>query len=183
MKLLEHIISLKKKNKTLLIAIDGRGGSGKSTLAKYLGQKLSHATIVHLDDFAYPLGGADRQRLLDQVILPLKKNKQARYQRYDWNTKKLAEQQIIQPGGFVIIEGVLTLHDLIVPNYDFKIWIECPAEIGFQRGLSRDKKEYGVDTTKEWIEKWLPEEKKGIAEQKPQKKADYIVDALQMNFL
>ncbi len=44
-----RIKKLKKPNKTVLIAIDGRGGSGKSTLAENLKQKLEDVTIVHLD--------------------------------------------------------------------------------------------------------------------------------------
>lgn len=174
--IVHKIQNLKKPNKTLLVAIDGRGGSGKSTLANNLKQKLENVTIVHLDDFAYPMGGADRQRLLDQVILPLKENKLARYQKRDFETKKLTTWHEIQPGGTVIIEGVITLHDLLEKYYDFKIWIEVPAEVGFQRGLERDRNVYKVDTEKDWKEKWMPEEDKAIAEQKPQEKADYTFD-------
>jgi uridine kinase len=174
--LVQKILPLKKNNQTLLIAIDGRGGSGKSTLAENLKEKLENVTIVHLDDFAYPMGGADRQRLLDQIILPLKVNKVAKYQKRDFKTKELTTWHEIQPDGIVIIEGVITLHDLLEKYYDFKIWIECPAEIGYQRGVARDKNVYGIDTDKEWKEKWIPEEDKAIEEQQPQKKADFIVD-------
>lgn len=179
--LVEKITKLKQPNRTLLVAIDGRGGSGKSTLANKLKESLENVAVVHLDDFAYPMGGADRQRLLDQVILPLKENKVAKYQKRDFKTKELTTWHEIQPGGIVIIEGVITLHDLLEKYYDFKIWIECPAELGFQRGLKRDKEEYGVDTEKDWKENWLPEEEKAIEEQQPQKKADFIVDGTQDN--
>lgn len=174
--LVQKIKKLKQPNKTLLVAIDGRGGSGKSTLAENLKQKLENVSIVQLDDLAYPMGGADRQRLLDQVIIPLKENKVAKYQKRDFGTKKLTTWHEIQPSGIVVIEGVITLHDLLEKYYDFKIWIECSAETGFQRGLKRDRDVYGVDTAKDWKEKWMPEEEKAIAEQKPQEKADYILD-------
>lgn len=173
-KLFQKIKNLQQKEKTLLIAIDGRGGSGKSTLAEKLKQNLPNASIVHLDDFAYPK--TDRERLLNQVISPLKENRPAKYQRFDWGTKQLAEWHEIEPGGIVIIEGVSTLHDILYKHYDFRIWIECPAEIGFRRGVERDKKVYQVDTTKEWLEEWMPEEKKYIEEQKPQKRADFIIN-------
>src|SRR5437868_4209532 len=107
-----RIKKLKKHEKTFLIAIDGRGGSGKSTMAEDLKQRLENVTIVHLDDFAYPMRVADRQRLLDQVILPLKDHKVAKYQKRDFETKELTTWHEIQPGGIVIIEGVITLHDL-----------------------------------------------------------------------
>jgi|SRR5579885_3209087 len=172
--LIQKIKNLSQKQKTLLLAIDGRGGSGKSTLAEKLKQNLQDVTIVHLDDFAYP--NTDRQRLLTQVILPLKENKPAKYQRFDWGTKQLAEWHEIQPGGIVIIEGVSTLHDMLYKYFDFKIWIECPAKVGFQRGVQRDKAVYHVDTTKDWLETWMPEEKKYIDEQHPQERADFIFD-------
>lgn len=171
--LIQKILALPRKRQTLLIAIDGRGGSGKSTLSQKLQEKLPNVTIVHLDDFAYP--DTDRERLLKQVILPLEENKSARYQRFDWGTTQLGEWHEITPGGIVIVEGVSTLHDILYKHFDFKVWIECPANTGFQRGLKRDIDVYKVDTRDEWLNKWMPEEKKYIDEQKPQKRADYIV--------
>lgn len=171
----EKINSLKKEGQTLLVAIDGRGGSGKSTFAHKLQGFLENATIVQLDNFAYPNGGVDRQRVLDQVILPLKSGREAKYQRFDWKTQKLEEWHTIVPGGIVIIEGVLVLHDSLAKYYDIKIWLECPPAVGFARGVKRDKEEYGVDTTRNWLEEWMPEEKQLIAEQNPQQKADIVI--------
>lgn len=170
--LLNKLSSLNKQ--TPLIAIDGRGGSGKSTLADLLHKHFPESTIVHLDDFTYP--DTDRERLLEQVIKPLKSGSTAKYQRYDWGTKQLAEWHDIQPGQMVIIEGVSTLHDLLNSYYDLKIWIECPAEIGFERGLQRDKNLYKVDTTEQWKKEWMPKEKEYIDEQKPQEKADFVIN-------
>lgn len=172
--LVTKITSLPTRRDTRLIAIDGRGGSGKSTLANKLQEKIPKVEIVHLDDFAYP--NTDRQRLLDQVIIPLEENRSAKYQRFDWGSKKLAEWHEIQPGGIVIIEGVSTLHDILYKHFDYKIWIECAPEIGFQRGLERDLNVYKFDTKNDWLNKWMPEEKKYVEEHSPQKKADYIVD-------
>lgn len=180
--LIQKISSLQKedkKDKTVIIAIDGRAGSGKSTLAEKIKQALSNVTVVHLDDFDYP--NTDRERLITHVIIPLKENKHARYQRFDWDTRQLAEWHEIEPGGIVIIEGVSSLHDILYKQFDFKIWIECPAEIGLKRGLERDKKVYKVDPTKDWIEKWMPEGKEYIEKQNPQNRADYIIKSVSEN--
>lgn len=174
LEIVSKINAINKKGGTILVAIDGRGGSGKSTLANKLKEKLSNVFIIHLDDFAYP--NTDRERLLKEVIFPLEQNKSAKYQRFDWGTKQLAEWHEIQPGGIVIIEGVSTLHDTLYNHFDFKIWIECPAEIGYKRGLERDLNVYKVDTKDEWLNEWMPEEKKYIEDQNPKSKADYIID-------
>lgn len=77
---------------TKIISIDGPGGAGKSSLAEQLSQKLGNAPIIYTDDFASwdnPLNWWPR--LLGQVLEPLSHNEIARYQRYDWGTKRLAE--------------------------------------------------------------------------------------------
>jgi uridine kinase len=173
--LLNEIDKLNKTS-TVLIAIDGFGGSGKSTLTEKIKNHFPDATIVHLDDFySHELNRADRERLINQVIKPLKSNQTAKYQRYDWGKKELTEWIEINPGKIILIEGVSTLHDDFNHYYDFRLWIDYPQEEGFKRGLERDKKEYGVDTTDEWLNIWIPQEKEYFKTQKPKQKADLIV--------
>lgn len=171
--LLYKINNLPRRYQTLFIAIDGRGGSGKSKLAKILKQRLSNVSIISIDDYNQSLG---KQIFREQIIIPLKEGKSVRYQRFDWDTQQLAEWYEISPGGIVIIEGVNSLDNVWQKDYDFRIWIECPAEVGFKRGLRRDIKIYKKDTTYDWINKWLPKEKLYIELQKPQEKADSIID-------
>ncbi len=166
------------RQQTLLVAIDGRGGCGKSTLAAHIAEHLAGTSVVHLDDFAYP--ETDRARLLRQVLAPLKADQPARYQRFDWKTKQLAEWVEIAPGGVVIVEGVSTLHPLLRDHYDFRVWLECPPEVGFKRGLHRDQTVFGADTTDEWLNTWMPEERAYIATHRPEECADMVVDGSEM---
>lgn len=124
---------------TRIIAIDGGGGSGKSTLAKRLSVQLDNAYIVHTDDFASlenPLNWLPR--LIEQVLELLSRNRLARYQRYDWGTKRLAEWLTFEPGGVVILEGVSSLRREFRPYLTFGIWVETPQELRLKRGLDRD---------------------------------------------
>jgi uridine kinase len=159
---------------TVLVAIDGRGGSGKSTIAAAVAAALPSARVVHLDDFASPQ--VDRMRLLEQVIVPLKANRAARYQRYDWNAKALADWFDIPTGGVVIIEGVSTLHDVLYEHVDVRVWVDCSAQVGFERGLARDRTVYGVDTHDQWVHEWMPAEQTYVDAQHPQDRADYIIE-------
>ena len=171
--MIQKLNSLRAKSKVFLVAIDGRGGSGKSTLARKLSEAISDIQTIHLDDFATD-PGVDRKRLLDQVLIPLKSGQPTNYQRFDWDTKKLGSWEKVEVKGTIIIEGVSTLHDDLNQHFDFRIWVECPTKIGFERGLKRDRDEFGIDTKEKWLNLWMPEEKKYIDSQNPREKADYI---------
>ena len=78
-----------------LVAIDGRCTAGKTTLAGLLQGKRS-CNVVHMDDFylpfakrtpermAQPGGNMDFERLLSEVLLPLKSGAEALYRPYNW---------------------------------------------------------------------------------------------------
>ena len=140
------------KQSTLLIGIDGCGGSGKSTLARQLRADLQNVTIIHKDDFYLPSSrimktapsekpiGADYDwnRLLNEVLAPLSQDKADYYQRYDWDSDRLAEWHTVPVGGIVIIEGVYTLRQELADYFDLKVWVDCPRDKRLARGLERD---------------------------------------------
>lgn len=174
--LLAKIKSTNRKHLTLLIGIDGFGGSGKSTVAKFLRVNLANASIVEMDDFYSPsLQRADYARVKQQVLEPLARNEKASYQIYEWKTDSLSEFHEIIPGGIIIIEGVYSINKDLAANYDVKIWVDCPAEVGAARGIERDKFEDGIDKTDKWLNIWMPKEKEYVAIEKPQEYADYII--------
>jgi uridine kinase len=74
------------------------------------------------------------------------------------------------------LEGVFALDKKIHEYFDLKIWIDCPAELGFRRGVARDIAGDGVDNSEKWQKIWMPLEKKYVMEQNPKEKADYILD-------
>jgi uridine kinase len=175
--LLEKVKHIQKRNQTLLIGIDGLGGAGKTMLSEALRDNLPNVSIVQLDDFYSPeLNRADRNCVLEQVLLPLEKDAAAKYQIFDWRSNTLTDWHTIEPGGIVIIEGVSALHSDFAEKYDFKIWIDCSPEVGFKRGVERDKIRDGIDNTDKWLNLWMPQEKEYVELEKPQRRADYIVN-------
>jgi len=180
-KLVSSIINdiriLSREKKFLIIGIDGVGGSGKTTLAKILQNELNNSVIVQMDDIYSPqLQASDISRIKNQVFLPLKSGKHAKFQIYDWKTEKLSQWRTIHPEGTLIIEGVYSLDRQIIDYYDIKIWIEYPPELGFERGVKRDINGDGVDNSDKWKKVWMPLEKKYINEQNPKSKADYVIN-------
>lgn len=181
-----NVINEKYKNQsTLLIGIDGCGGSGKSTFAHKLKEALSNATIVRKDDFYLPSSsivnvhpskkpiGADFdwQRLLNQVLEPIKDQKNGHYQRYDWETDKLAEWHAVPVDSIVIIEGVYSIRQELDDKYDFKVWVDCPREIRLSRGLERD----GEGARGIWENNWMISEDIYVETHKPFNRADLVV--------
>ena len=76
------------------LAIDGTSASGKSTLAEAL-EKLYDCSVIHMDDFflqkeqrslerlSEPGGNIDRERFLDEILIPLSRGEQVNYRRFN----------------------------------------------------------------------------------------------------
>src|SRR5687768_15818090 len=119
---------------TVVVGIDGCGGAGKSTLAESLRLLIPEAVVVHTDDFAAWNNPIDWwPRLLEQVLLPISEGQPARYQRYDWTEKRLAEWHDVS-APVVIVEGVTATRKEFRPYLAYKIWVDCPRELRLQRG-------------------------------------------------
>lgn len=183
--IIEKANLLMETRQLVLIAIDGCGGAGKSTLAQFLAAHFSASTIVHMDDF-YKLPAQrataaqstnkpgcdyDIERLVEQVILPLRQNKQAEYFRNDWQSDDLIYDGLIQPKGVIIIEGCYSLLAQLRKYYDISAFVCCDRKTRLARGLARD----GAGALAFW-ENWMAAEDRYLAEQSPEAAADFVID-------
>ena len=113
---------LEAKKDHLLIAVDGRCGSGKSTLGAYLQQKM-HGNLLHMDDFYLrpeqrtpkrreePGGNVDRERFLEEVLLPLHKGTKFTYRPFNcrkWELDQPVEVEARGDGIAVTVPSALT---------------------------------------------------------------------------
>src|SRR5690349_9390665 len=161
-----------------LVAFDGPGGSGKSTIAAEVAERLGpdRAAVVHGDDFYRPMSPEerlllspregydryfDRQRLRDQVLIPLASGAAAHYQRYDWLTGELAPGELHEVAccGVVIVEGVYTARPDLAGYYDLTIWVDAPREVCMRR-LDERGHDHGPGN---WNERWRAAEDHYIA--------------------
>jgi uridine kinase len=154
-----------------LVAVDGPGGSGKSTFAARLARHAG-APLVHTDDFASWDEPIDWwPRLLTQVIEPLVNGHPARYQRYDWADRQLAEWRTVEPCPIVVIEGVTAGRAEWSRHLARTIWIECGRGTRLRRGLERD----GDDQADQWGS-WMAAEDDHYAQDPVRSRASLIVD-------
>jgi uridine kinase len=162
--------SIQSARPTTLVAVDGLGGAGKSHFAARLAAQ-PRLTVVHTDHFASWDAGLDWQRLRHQVIDPLLADRPARFQRYDWDERRLAEWHEISPGGVVVLEGVSSYRLSLADAYDLAIWVGAPREVCLARGLERD----GQSALPLW-QKWMAEEDEYVDREHPESRAGLVVD-------
>lgn len=184
--LIIEIHEISKKRSLYILAIDGRGGSGKSTLASRIQAEFPGSVVVHMDDFYLPSSdrvqlppsqkqiGADYdwERVGTQILKPLTKRGEGRYQRYDWETDTMAEWHVVPAAGLVIIEGTYSIRKELAKYHDFTIWVECPRDQRLKRGLERD----GEDARQMWEDNWMVYEELYVGAQRPQERANLVVD-------
>ena len=171
--LINRILKKSKENKLTIVAIDGMPGGGKSTLLKHVTLKIPSIKVVKMDSFFDVLTNGDNIfRVKKDVLIPLRNNQTAKFKIFDWKKKMLIDEENIDPEGIVLIEGNCSMDKNLINYYDYKIWVDCPPEVGQERALARDG-----ETFKElWINKWIPETITYINEQRPDKKADTVIN-------
>jgi uridine kinase len=172
-KIINEINDLALSKKIFIVAIDGMPGGGKSTLLKHFQKNMNNIQIIRMDDFYNPLQERDDwEKLKKEALEPLRKNKIAKYKIYDWQKSKIVDSIPILPNGIIFVEGICSMKRDLINFYDYKVWVDCPPEVGLKRALKRDKN-YKKDL---WINKWIPETIDYIKKEKPYLKADVIVN-------
>ncbi len=187
--ILQHITRLVEPGQTILVGIDGGAGAGKTTFTKWFAERIRETgtpVSIVLTDLIYrpvaerwagniddmPIGyDLDWERIRDQVILPLRAGKSARFQLYDWVADCLNELIEIDANGVVIIDGVFSLRNELVDYYDLRLWFSCSQEVRVPRLLGRG------DTPQAEIDYWLPMEERYHAVHMPEKSAHLVVDS------
>jgi uridine kinase len=156
---------------TRLVAVDGPGGAGKSTYAVRLAAACE-AQLLHTDDFAsWDTPIQWWPRLEEEVLAPLAADRPARYQRYDWVQKSLAQWRTINPGGVLILEGVSSARAAVRDRLSYSVWVDAPRAIRLSRGLARD----GEEAKPLW-DQWMSVEDAHFAADRTLEHADLVVD-------
>ncbi|OGK15045.1 hypothetical protein A2690_02955 [Candidatus Roizmanbacteria bacterium RIFCSPHIGHO2_01_FULL_39_12b] len=168
--IIHQIQSINELKDFVLVAIDGRGGSGKTTCALLIKHKIPDADIITTDDFLNDeLHKIDINQLELRVLIPFSKGKSAKYLEFDGQKR---EERIVKPKGVVIIEGIYSSHSSLKNYYDMTIWVK--AEDVDKKVEKRDGF-YDED----WEKYHRPNENEYITEDRPQDRANYIINNVQ----
>ena len=179
----EEIKSIRKEKETAIIAIDGRCGSGKTTLANAISEDFN-CNVFHMDDFYLPLekrtkerldesgGNIDRQRFLEEVIVPARNGEAVFYKAFDCKMQSLKASVTMKPKSIVITEGSYSCHNDFYALYDLHIFLTISSETQKERIIKRN----GEDGYKAFENKWIPFEEKYFKEQDVKSKCELIFE-------
>lgn len=146
----------------LTFAVEGGSASGKSTLAGLLSDVYG-CTVFHMDDFflqpqqrtserlAQAGGNVDRERFLEEVLLPHSKGKNVCYRRFDCGSQTIQPAEEMAPTRLTVTEGAYSMHPTLAAYYDFAVFLDIDPALQRKRILQRNGTEWGQRFFDEWI--------------------------------
>lgn len=166
-------LAASRAGQTRWVGVDGWGAAGKTTLARAIAAAPADAVVIHIDDFASPrIPEWDWRRFDAQVVAPLAAGRPARYQRWDWASDTGAEWHEALPGSVVVVEGVSSTRREVRAPWALTVWVDAPLELRLRRAVERD----GAAMLPRWRDDWLPSEEAYVARERPQERADVVID-------
>ncbi len=199
-KIQDKVRRRKSTDSPFVIGITGVDCSGKTFFAAgledYLKQKGLVTQQINLDDFHQPRGIRhatdaddedyyerirhglvfDFQRLIDELLAPISQNKFIAktltlldLQSDEFSLKKRFN---IGPDTIVILEGVYLFLDSLIQYIDYKVFLDVPFDAWRERARVRDPEEVFA----RYETRYLPAQRKYLAQYPPSKIADMIVD-------
>ncbi len=152
------------KNKPFLVGISGRSGAGKTFVIQQLKKLLLpiNTTLVSQDDYYLPITqqqkdkngienfdlptAINHQQLLTDIALLLS-NQVVEKQSYTFNNAATPSHLILLlPNPIILLEGLFIYsYPEIAKHIQYKLFIDCSADICLARRLQRDSSERGYN--------------------------------------
>lgn len=169
-------------NGRVILAIEGGSTSGKTTLASLL-KELYGAAVFHADDyFLQPhqrtkerlseIGGnLDRERLEKEILIPLSKNEEVRFKRYDCQSGRLLAPKKVPTAQLTVIEGAYLMHPDLAPYYDLSVFLKISDEAQRERIVKRNG-----EMAHRFFNEWIPLEKRYFEGFDISSKCDIVIE-------
>lgn len=179
--LIDYLKDLLKTGERKIIAIDGRCASGKTTFAEIIQNNID-CDVVHTDDFflppdkrteerlSTPGGNIDFERLLSEILIPLKNGQDYIYKKFSCKTQSFSKGERITPQNITIVEGSYSCHPELFPYCDLHIFLDIDSATQRERIMSRNK-----DNAHVFFDKWIPLEEMYFNELYIQNKFEIIL--------
>ena len=178
--IMDKIEALQQEKQSLLIAVDGRCAAGKTTFAAYLQEALS-CNVIHMYHFFprpeqqspermnEPGGNVDHERLISEVLVPLRQGGDFSYRLFDCQRQDFGEAVFLKANEVNIVEGSYSCHPALWDYYDLRIFLTIDSE----KQLQRIRKRNGFVHSSDFINKWIPLEERYFAAFNVEERCDY----------
>jgi len=176
-------IEKRKNDFSTIIAIEGGSASGKTTLSEILKTKYNCA-VFHMDDFflrpeqrtkerlSEAGGNVDRERFEKEVLLPLSKNENVLYKKFDCSSKTILSPVEISKTRLCIVEGAYSMHPELQKYYSFSVFLDISPDTQKNRILKRNK----PILQRRFFEEWIPMENKYFSEFDIKNKCNIVIN-------
>jgi len=181
-----RVSELLREKPRIVVAIDGNSSAGKTTAAAQLGALLD-ANVFHMDDYflqphmrtparlSQPGGNVDAERFLRDILLPVSAGKPAHVEPYDCHLDRLLKRKTVAPRAVSIVEGAYSLHPLLAPYYDLKIFYRVAPALQLERIRARN----GEKMLELFRTRWIPLENTYFSTLNIEQSCDITVDSTQ----
>jgi uridine kinase len=163
---IQRIHTLARTASPVIVALDGRSGTGKSTLAEWM---AGHLGGIRVDQDDFYAGGelhewqrltsrekADRvidwRRVREEVLLPLRHGRGARWRPFDWDTMIGLSPETVtaSPSHVVILDGAYSARPELADLIDLCILVTLDDAVRRERLRQRE----GEDLVSAWHAVW-----------------------------
>ena len=127
--------------------------------------------------FAEPGGNLDRERLLEEVLAPLRQGQPISFRRFDCHSLTLLPPVAVAPSPLAVVEGSYSLHPELAPMYDISVCLTLSPELQRRRILARN----GEAMARRFFERWIPLEQAYFDAMKPQTRCSFLIEADQLS--
>lgn len=167
----------------VIIALDGRCGAGKTTLAREL-QRDYGWSVVPMDHFflrpeqrakarlEQPGGNVDYERVLTEVLQPLREGRPAIYRPYHCHSGAFGAPVRVEPAPVVLVEGSYACHPALWDCYDLRLFLTVDPEEQRRRLLARE----GAEKAEAFARRWIPLEERYFAAFDVAGRCDYCME-------
>ncbi len=157
-----HSYPVDEVSGSTIIGVCGGSGSGKTTLARELARVIGgdRTKIISFDSYYHDLAELTTEEraavnfdapesldvdLLTSHLAALRRGLEIAVPVYDFATHtRSGDVDIVEASSYVVIEGILLFAFAEIRQLiDYRVYLDCPPDIRYQRRLARDVHERG----------------------------------------
>jgi hypothetical protein len=117
----------------------------------------------------------ETQRLVSEVLTPVRLRQPGHFHRFDWAKGTLGEAEPVPETDVLIVDLIGLFHPEALPSIDITVWCDVDLDTAEERGIARDR-QLGRNHEALWREVWTPNERDFAMLYAPRSRADVLYE-------